>query len=160
VRTQLPVEVTIESRVKIWSDLSIDLPHDVPVEWSNEMPTEWWAELRIEVPSKVPSEMPVELPSPESNAWLSCESGPERTGECEADYRWNSCGQPSLQQLRNGIAVQSSDAGSEQMPVRRSVCCCERASVLLKRQGADLRPPRETVARRALLPGHYHLGDA
>ena len=101
VRTQFPVEMPIESRTKVWSYLSIDLPRDVPVEWSNEMPTEWRVELWVEVPSKVTTELPSELPSPEWSAGLGSESRRERVGELMAAVGRSSGELPGLKQRRN-----------------------------------------------------------
>jgi hypothetical protein len=97
----LLVEVPIESRTKVWIDLSIDWTIDVPIDWSIDMTAEWWIELWIEVPSKLPTEMPIDLPSPEYGAGSGSESWRERMGECGACARWKCCGLPGLKQRRN-----------------------------------------------------------
>jgi hypothetical protein len=120
----LPVEVPVESRTKLRSDLSIDWTNDVPVEWSIDMPTEWWIELPIEMPGEVPTEMPSELPSPESNVGSGCESGRERVGKWTAAVGRND-GRllgPGRRRERRGVTAR--DAGRVQRDDDRGGCFC------------------------------------
>ncbi len=140
VGTQLQVEVPIESRTEVWSELSIDLTRGMPVEWSIDMPTEWWIELWTEVPSKVTSELPSEVPIPKMSAGFGCESGRERVSKLPAAAGRERGGLLSLVQHRNEGKAAIRNAGYVQWAEGRGLCLCYRPSAGRDWRGASFRP--------------------
>ena len=155
----MPVEVPIESRTELWSDLSIDWTSDVPIDWSNDVPIQWWIKLPIQVPSKMPSELPIELPNPGSNAGSGYELGRERMGKWVAAAGRKRSGMLSPEQRRNRREAASREPGWIRESVNRGRYFCQRTSALRGWCWAGFRPPRRIIARRAPLPGQDDLAD-